>query len=42
MSACDGSGRFATTGDLTSREAKTFIDYLEGRLRDQQKEEKAS
>ena len=31
-----------TTGDLTSREAKTFIDYLEGRLRDQQKEEKAS
>ena len=27
-----------TTGDLTSREAKTFIDYLEGRLRDQQKE----
>ena len=32
----------ATTGDLTSREAKTFIDYLEGRLRDQQKEEKAS
>ena len=31
-----------TTGDLTSREAKAFIDYLEGRLRDQQKEEKAS
>ena len=31
-----------TTGDLTSREAKTFIDYLEGRLRDQQKEEQAS
>ena len=31
-----------TTGDLTSREAKTFIDYLEGRLRDQKKEETAS
>lgn len=30
----------ATTGDLTSREAKAFIDYLEGRLRDQQKEGK--
>ena len=31
-----------TTGDLTSREAKGFIDYLEGRLRDQRKEENAS
>ena len=30
-----------TTGDLTSREAKTFIDYLEGRLREQKEEQSA-